>query len=328
MPRLCIVCKGSRLLCGRKTCPLLAALKKKSEVDKIINTKNFFGPSTSVFVGRRGYPTVGVGPMTIIEGEEFGVEIGRMEEPSEWFAQGLDMEEIIGMRSSMLRAKKSENITSRSKFLSDMSEIAMAEHPTDVELSFENKLSFKISFSDIIQPMGASVKVEKMKVTENPRIPKKVESIVSDELRAEEAAKALYDLGLDVYKVSVILSSGALGLSSDKKMVPTRWSITATDDIIFRRLASQVKEYPPVDSFYVYESSYMDNHFQILLMPSLFEYENFEAWFPGSVWNDALGQRPVVLEEMRDLKAGKGMLLRKAEAIMRQDWRLRRHCRR
>jgi hypothetical protein len=305
MQRLCIVCKGSRLLCGRKTCPLLAALKKRTEFAELTNTKEFFGPSTSVFVGRIGYPNVRVGPMAVLEGAEFSTEIGRLEEPSEWFAHGLGMEEIVELRSASLRAKRGENIKSRSNFVSDMAEIALAQQPVDVELTFKSKPSFNLSFSDITRPTGASVNVEKMNVTENPKIPKQVDRIVSDELKAVEAAKGLYNLGLDVYKVAVILSSGTLGLRSAKKMVPTRWSITATDDIIFKKLAAQLKEYPPVDSFYVYESSYMDNHFQILLMPSLFEYENFEAWFPGSVWNDAFGQRPVIVEEYEGFKGRK-----------------------
>lgn len=305
MQRLCIACKGSRLLCERKTCPLLAALKKRTEFDKLTNTKEFFGPSTSVFVGRKGYPVVGVGPMTIFEGAESDVELGRLEEPSEWFAHGLGMEEIVELRSATLRAKRGEDIKSRSNFVSDMAEIALAKQPVDVELTFKSKPSFNLSFSDITRPTGASVNVEKMNVTGNPKIPKKVDRIVSDELKAVEAANELYDLGLDVYKVAVILSSGTLGLRSAKKMVPTRWSITATDDVIFKKLAAQLREYPLVDSYYVYESSYMDNHFQILLMPSLFEYENFEAWFPGSVWNDAFGQRPVIVEEYEGFKGRK-----------------------
>jgi hypothetical protein len=305
MHRLCIVCKGSRFLCGRKTCPLLAALKQKTKFAELSDTTEFFGPSTSVFVGRKGYPVVGVGPMTILEGTDSDVELGRLEEPSEWFAQGLGMEDIVELRSSSLRAKRGENITSRSNFVSDMAEIALAKQPVDVELTFKSKPSFNLSFSDITRPTGASVNVEKMHVTENPKIPKKVDRIVSDELKAVESAKGLYDLGLDVYKVAVILSSGALGLHRAKKMVPTRWSITATDDVIFKKLAAQLKEYPPVDSYYVYESSYMDNHFQILLMPSLFEYENFEAWFPGSVWNDAFGQRPLIVEEYEGFKGRK-----------------------
>ncbi len=243
--------------------------------------------------------------MSILESFDSDVDPGRLEEPNEWFAQGLGMDEIVELRSAMLRSKRGEHIKSRSNFVSDMTEIALAQQPVDVELTFKNKPSFNLSFSDVLRPTGASVNVETMKVTENPKIPKKVDRIVSDELRAVEAAHGLYDLGLDVYKVSTILSSGALGLSSAKKMVPTRWSITATDDIIFKRLAAQLRDYPTVDSYYVYESSYLDNHFLILLMPSLFEYENFEAWFPGSVWSDALSQRPVIVEEYEGFKGRK-----------------------
>jgi hypothetical protein len=49
----------------------------------------------------------------------------------------------------------------------------------------------------------------------------------------------------------------------------------------------------------------MDNHFLILLMPSLFEYENFEAWLPGSIWSDVLSQRPVIVEEYEGFKGRK-----------------------
>jgi len=280
-------------------------LKKRTEFAELTNTKEFFGPSTSVFVGRIGYPNVRVGPMAVLEGKDSSVEIGRLEDPSEWFAHGLGMEQIVELRSTTLRSKRGEDIKSRSNFVADMAEIALAQQPVDVELTFKSKPSFNLSFSDVTRPTGVSANVEKMHVTENPQIPKKVDRIVSDELRAVESAKELYDLGLDVYKVAVILSSGALGLRSAKKMVPTRWSITATDDIIFKKLAAQLKQYPPVDSFYVYESSYMDNYIQILLMPSLFEYENFEAWFPGSVWNDSVAQRPVIVEEYESFKGRK-----------------------
>lgn len=305
MYRLCIVCKGSRLLCGRKTCPLLVALRKTTKFAELSDTKEFFGPSTSIFVGRIGYPRVRVGPMTILEGRDSDVELERFEEPSKWFAQGLGMDEIVELRSATLRSKHGEHIKSRSNFVADMTEIALAQRPVDVELTFKSSPTFNLSFSDLLRPIGASVNVETMHVSENPKIPKKVDRIVSDELKAIEAAHELYDLGLDVYKVALILSSGALGLHNAQKMVPTRWSITATDDTIFKKLAAQLKEYPPVDSYYVYESSYMDNHFLILLMPSLFEYENFEAWFPGSVWNDACYQRPVVVEEYEGFKGRK-----------------------
>ncbi len=286
-------------------CPLLAALRKRTKFADLANTTEYFGPSTSIFVGRIGYPRVRVGPMSVLEPKDAEIELSRFEEPSQWFAQGLSMDDIVELRSATLRSKHGEHIKSRSNFVLDTIELALAKQPVDVELTFKNKPAFNLSFSDLLRPIGASVNVETMHVAENPKIPKQVDRIVSDEIKAAEAAHGLYDLGLDVYKVSTILSSGALGLHDAQKMVPTRWSITATDDIIFKKLAPEIKEYPTVDSYYVYESSYMDNHFLILLMPSLFEYENFEAWFPGSIWSDALSQRPMIVEEYEGFQGRK-----------------------
>ncbi|MBN1762424.1 MAG: hypothetical protein JW878_05020 [Methanomicrobia archaeon] len=305
MYRVCIVCKGSRLLCGRNSCPLLAALRKRTKYTEFANKTEYFGPSTSIFVGRIGYPNVRVGPMSVLEPKDAGIELGRFEEPSQWFAQGLGMDDIVELHSATLRSKHGEHIKSKSNFVTDLTELALATKPVDVELAFKSKPSVNLTFSDMMRPIGASVNVEKMHVAENPKIPKQVDRIVSDDIKAVEAAHSLYGLGLDVYKVSTILSSGALGLSQAQRMVPTRWSITATDDIIFKKLAPEIKEFPTVDSYYVYESSYMDNHFLVLLMPSLFEYENFEAWFPGSVWSDARNPRPVIVEDYEGFKGRK-----------------------
>jgi hypothetical protein len=38
------------------------------------------------------------------------------------------------------------------------------------------------------------------------------------------------------------LSIGVLGLKKDKKLVPTRWAITATDDILAKKLLEKVKQ--------------------------------------------------------------------------------------
>ncbi len=280
MRGLCAVCKGSRLLCGLKTCPILKAiLRRQSGLSNLSN--DFSGPSTSVFVGRIGYPEVGVGPLAVIP-EQTDLELSTAH-PAEWLAMGMDR--LIELRGTTLRARKPEHIRSKTGFIADLKELAMAERPTDVELRFGSKPTFKFAFSDILPPTGASVRVENMRIVENPRIPKKVERIVTDDLNAVEAVNMLYSTGVDVYKLSEILSAGILGRNRVKKLVPTRWSITATDDIVFRYLSAELKDYPPLDSFLVYESMYLGNRFVILLLPSLFEYENFEIWFSGSLWS-------------------------------------------
>jgi len=287
--RLCLMCKGSRKLCGWRSCPLLSRERAIPEIKERIGNE-FFGPSTSVFIGHNFYPNVYVGPLSSLDPDKPET----LASPQDWF--GRPYSDIIEMRSFVLRSKQRENIFSRSSFIEKNQELSLAECPTDVELQFRKKPAISFEYSDIVQPMGPSGTLKKMRITENPRITRRTESIVNDELKAEEAGFLLYGQGQDVYRVSTILSSGVLGMDKNRKLVPTRWSITATDDMVFRRLAEKVREYKQVDEYLVFSSEYLDNHFSFLLMPGNWEFENFEAWSPGSTWSFNL-KKTEILEE-------------------------------
>lgn len=284
---LCIICKGSRALCGREKCPLLARFRVEPKIEKRVS-KDFFGPSMNVFVGRIGYPRVSIGPLTAIELK------ARLDSPGSWF--GMDYGDIIELQSLLLRSKLRQDVHSRSRFVEETQELALASKPTDVEMRFRKKPVYRMSFSDMYQPMGPSAALEKMRITENPKISRRVEKIVRDEIKANEAGFLLYKTGQDVYRISSILSSGIMGLERNKKLVPTRWSITATDDIVFKSIVSGVKDFPSVNDYLVYSSNYLDNHFEILLMPGNWEYENFEAWAPGSMWSFNLKKTEIIEE--------------------------------
>jgi hypothetical protein len=68
-------------------------------------------------------------------------------------------------------------------------------------------------------------------------------------------------------------------------LVPTRWSITAVDSIISKDMMERIKSFSEVNEYRVYESSYLDNRFEVLMMPGAWSYEAMEAWYPGTVWN-------------------------------------------
>ncbi|NIO23045.1 MAG: hypothetical protein GTN38_03400 [Candidatus Aenigmarchaeota archaeon] len=287
--RLCLLCKGSRRLCGWRVCPLLSRKRVIPKIKERIGNE-FFGPSTSVFIGHNFYPNVYVGPLASLDSDH----LETIDSPRSWF--GKPYSNIIEMRSFVLRSKQRENVFSRSRFVENTQELALAKKPTDVELEFKKKPTISFEYSDIVQPMGPSASLKKMRITENPVIPRKTERVVNDELKAEEAGFLLYKQAKDVYKVSNILSSGILGLEKSRKLVPTRWSITATDDIIFKRLVKKVKEQKQINDYFVFSSEYLDNHFSFLLMPGNWEFENFEAWSPGSTWSFNL-KKTEILEE-------------------------------
>jgi len=275
------------MLCGWKKCPLLARIDVKPDV-KI--SENFFGPSTSVFVGRVGYPNVFLGPVAPLTLQN----LYEIDNPDKWF--GREYSDIISFRSLMLRSKSKQNIFSRDRIVENVQEIALSVRPVDVEMDFTKKPLYKVNFSDVVQPMGPSVTLERMKIAENPKIPSKVDKIVSDEIKAFDSSFMLYKTGLDVYKISTILSVGTLGFEDRKKLVPTRFGITAIDDIIFKNLITEIRDFPQINDYRVYSSQYLDNHFEILLIPGNWEYENFEAWSPGSFWAKFIKDAQIVEE--------------------------------
>ena len=288
--QLCLYCKGSRNLCGLGYCPLLKSIKASKEINI---RQEFFGPSPSVFVGRIGYPNVFVGPMGAIETENIDI----IDNPSEWF--GMDYEKIIEMRSFLLRSKYKVDVHSSSKFTEENKLLAMAKKPTDVEMKFKTKPSYHMKFSEIVRPMGPSATLKEMKPAENIKIQRIVEKVTGDEIKANDSALILYEKGVNLYKITNIFSVGALGI--DKKMVPTRWSITAIDDIIGKNLLNYVREYPSVNDFRVYESIFLNNKFLVLMMPGDWEFENFEAWAPGSFWSQNL-KKTEIIEEYEPFK--------------------------
>ena len=71
-------------------------------------------------------------------------------------------------------------------------------------------------------------------------------------------------------------------LGKQRKLVPTRWSITATDDIISKSLVSQILEYELIDSCRVFSYDHLGNMFSVILFPHRWVFEMQEAWHNGN----------------------------------------------
>jgi hypothetical protein len=92
---------------------------------------------------------------------------------------------------------------------------------------------------------------------------------------------------------------GMVGLKKNRKLVPTKWSISATDSTISANLIKKIiaENYQPVDLFEVYKYSHLDNHYSVVLIPfSTWSFEMQEGWLDskgnigmGSDFEDARG---------------------------------------
>jgi hypothetical protein len=249
----------------------------------LMETENIDGVSPpSVFIGRIGYPYVYVGPLVPPVHEDTAI----YDLPEQWF--GKSMDEIVGFRSLLIRGKHQVNVTKvhdQGRILDQTRELALADTSIETELNLTKKPRGSITLSDDVQPFGPSAPIRDLRVG-NARYNQKIEKAYYDtDLRATPAIIELYKQGVNVTKIQKAFSVGAFGIEKNRRLVPTRWSITAVDDTISKSLAAQVKTFPEINEYRVYESIYLDNVFEILLLPQQWSYESMEAWYPGTVWN-------------------------------------------
>ena len=269
---LCVKCKG-RLWCGLPKCPILESAKNVLPKLKI-SSDSLFGPSPpSVFVGRFGYPNVYAGPL-ISESDKI------FSSTSELYGKSLN--EILTSTSSLVRASKRVNVRRVDKMVEKSQEIALSAKSVDTEIWIE-KFYGGAKIDDFFHPTGPRVKPRKIDIVDNPSIPKKVDMVVEERLKAEIAIRELYKNGYDVDYLQRIMASGVLG--KDKKLVPTRWSITAVDDILFKGLIREVKGFDTIDKVEYYCESFMGNEFHIFLIPGTWEYEMLESWLKGALYS-------------------------------------------
>jgi hypothetical protein len=249
----------------------------------LMHSEDIVGASPpSVFVGRIGYPNVYAGPLVPPVQEDTTL----YDMPEYWFGRSID--EIVNFRSMLIRGKHRVHVhkfDEAGRIIDQTRELALAVNPVDVELMLKKKPRGSIFLDDEVQPFGPSAPIRDLNVG-NAKWDHQVEKAYYDtDLKAAPAVLELYDKGIMVTKIQRAFSVGAFGLKDNRKLVPTRWSITAVDDIVSKNLIKKVKTFPEIDEFRIYESSYLDNIFEIIMLPREWSYEAIEAWYPGTAWN-------------------------------------------
>jgi hypothetical protein len=269
MGKMCDSCRRA----GRVFCPHNAALEIRARLAGELR-QEMFGPTPpNLFVGHSSYPNVYWGPLVSAKPVE--------DEPSKMY--GMSLERIIEARASMVRGMKRGGVKEGGRLLEEAQLSVMSIKPIDAEVKFSKKPVFSLEADEIAHPVGASAPIERFRVADNPVVPKRVDELHEEGVLAEAALRELLIEGFDVHYLSKLLTAGILGREGNRKLVPTKWAITATDDIAGRRLIESIRGFRPIEEARVYSNTYLDNHFEILLLPGNWEYEQFEA---------ALAQQP------------------------------------
>jgi len=285
-PSLCARCKGYKRLCGLPQCPILSRFRAQVHtVSRLHGGREVEGDTPpSLVVGEEGYPKVSV--IFQVPPEERGEAARLHDDPISWFSRRVKLDTILELRSRLVGGV--ERVDVRSPWVLYDREVGLAAvslKPVDSEVRLAKTPVPRLVFDGLTAPRGPSAPAREIRVVGSPSLHPKLEKLIFDDALAEDAVWEAYRAGVDYYTIIRAFSAGFLGRLRNRRLVPTRWAITAVDSIISRRLRSRVLgDGREPDKVEVYKGYYLGNRFLVILSPGPARIEMIELWHPLTPW--------------------------------------------
>lgn len=269
-------------------CPIILKSEATSKVRDLKIGDNFNSDAPSVFIGHYGYPNLNVGLLTPPEKKD---DTWLYDAPRTWANSNFTVPQVVNYRSGLVNSRFKAKVNEvfgkqdSSRLLNIAQEVSQASKPVDLEINLNDKPKVQMHFDAYTAPMGPHASVKKVDITSNPFIDKQVEKRVSDtDLLSTQAVNELYDKGFDENFLSKLLSVGNLGIGKKRKLVPTRWAITAVDDTIGKEMIDEIKQYEKIQPTLMF-AGYLGNYYLIMMLEDVWQYELFETYMPNASWN-------------------------------------------
>ena len=268
-------------VCGEEDCKKHSLL-----LGKAITLKEFSGSSPpEIFVGKWNYPDVYTGILSPTESGNTQI----LSSAELWHRNKLSIPEILSFRNKLIYGRTRSNIkTANSRFLEVMKEVAMTHKSISTEFKLKKPIRQNEEKDNRVPLIKHAADVERVRLQENPSIKPKIEYIVNDtSAKSVNAILELDKAGIETSSIMKLLSAGLLGLKANRKLVPTRWSITAVDDTLSKNKLKAIKLMPEISEFQVLNAEYLGNHYEFLLLPDKFSFEVIEISLKSyGVWHD------------------------------------------
>ncbi len=236
---------------------------------------NFQGSSPAPFIGRFGYPNVNIGLLS----PQFPGDTSYYDSPQLWSKANFSINRIASLRYGLVNSQTAANVKQlNGRFLELVQEVGMASKAVELEISLTKTPELSLKPEKEIIPFGPRSEIKKAAITANPKVEQKVERVVRDtDLKAASAILNLYNNGFEQNFLTKLISVGSIGLKQNRRLVPTRWSITAVDDTLGKTLIQEVKDFP-LGEYAAYFGGGWGNYYLLLFFPKAWSYELFETY--------------------------------------------------
>ncbi len=234
----------------------------------------------SISVGQFGYPQVRIGPMI----PPYHGDTSVLDRPEMWI--GKSLEDIVNFRINLLKGTEVHNVNDMSgRYIESLQEMALSKKAVESIVTFKkipsmylNEMSLSKNESEEI-PTIFSAPVSDFKIVPSTTDRKIEKNYYDDDLYASDAIIDLYDNDVAVSHISKVLSMGMLGRKKKRKLVPTKWSITAADDILSLYLLNKIKDNAILDNYFVFDFNHLANYYSVIFIPDeIWSFEMIESW--------------------------------------------------
>lgn len=237
-------------------------------------------------------------PTNQIEGYPSGVIVGEKSYPnlktysiSNFFIQNsfFNTSQIVKKDYTQIIKLKAKNILgstrnlyikdSNSRLNKELQDIYKSKKPIQFSSKFENELKFdKVLISKVSGIVGSKNELLKIFPNENTKTSKQIEKFTQNDIKSENAVISLYNRKINEHQIINLFSLGSFGIDINKKLVPTKWAISAYDQIIEKYLYKKIINYKLIENFEIFYHNDKGNSFLIIQIPNEFSCEIIEKF--------------------------------------------------
>jgi hypothetical protein len=234
-------------------------------------TKEIEGYGASAIVGEKNYPQLKIYNSSNEDKESSFLNTNKIVKQDYSQIIKHKAKNILGNTNNIYIKKTND------KVLNQIQDIYKARKEVEFTSKFESELKFnKPIINKLSGILGTKNELLNVELNENAKTSKQIEKYSTDDTKSKEAIISLYEKGINESQIINLLTLGNFGVNINKKIVPTRWAITAYDKTIENHLYTKILKYKLIKNYELYFQKDKGNSFLIILLPDTYSVENYE----------------------------------------------------
>ncbi len=249
----------------------------KSYQNTLKPQKEIEGIGSAPIVGEKSYPNLKIHNISTEQRDNSFFKSGEVVKK--------DYNQIFKLKArNILGSTESTNIRNiNDRLKNEISNVYKSKKEIEFTSEFEKELKFdKVVLNKVSGIVGSKNSLLNLSANENTTTSKQIEKYTETDIKAREAIINLYERGINEHQIIHLLALGEFGINVNKKLVPTRWSITAYDQTIEKYLHKKIITYNTIDNFEIYYYKNKSDTHIIILLPDTYMGEHTEDWYNDS----------------------------------------------